>query len=219
MGDRASAYEDMAARWFDLRSRGGTAVMLATRTRDVDALNEHARSLLLEAERLGRAEVIVGSRRFAASDDVIARRNDYGIGILNGTRASVTAVDPTSGMVHVRTDQDAHVAIPNRYLRDGHLDHGYAMTVHKAQGATFDHALVLADDAIDRERAYTSLSRGRTTNELYVVDAERSRDPHAPEIDPDLRDALAASLKRSSAETMAIDHAQSLEEPGLDLGI
>ncbi len=45
------------------------------------------------------------------------------------------------------------------YLRDyGHVDHGYAATVHKAQGMTVDRAHVLASGMLDRHGAYVALT-------------------------------------------------------------
>ena len=54
--------------------------------------------------------------------------------------------------------------------RDGEptLLHAYAITGHIAQGMTVDHALVLADEGINREWAYVALSRGRQSNRLYL---------------------------------------------------
>ena len=51
-----------------------------------------------------------------------------------------------------------------------HLDHGYAMTCHKAQGATVQTALLYGTGALTREAGYVALSRGRAANHLYVPD-------------------------------------------------
>ena len=46
------------------------------------------------------------------------------------------------------------------YLRDyGHVDHGYAATVHKAQKMTVDWEHVLASRMLDRHGAYVTLRR------------------------------------------------------------
>jgi hypothetical protein len=57
-------------------------------------------------------------------------------------------------------------------LEAGHLSYAYASTVHKAQGATVDRAFLLGSDQLYREAGYVGLSRGRLSNELFVVAAE-----------------------------------------------
>jgi hypothetical protein len=82
------------------------------------------------------------------------------------------------------------------------------MTIHKAQGLTADRCLVLADDTLSREAAYTALSRGRLENHLVVISFE---EPHRdighgpPGRAPDPTERLAAELSASRAKTMAID--------------
>ena len=51
---------------------------------------------------------------------------------------------------------------------DGHLDHGYATTIHKSQGLTVDRAFILATDSLTREAGYVAMSRARKGTDLYV---------------------------------------------------
>jgi ATP-dependent exoDNAse (exonuclease V) alpha subunit len=86
------------------------------------------------------------------------------------------------------------IELPATYLADGHLDHGYALTVHKAQGATYDVALLYGDEHLYAEAGYTALTRGRDRNQIYVL-ADETADPQA----------LVRSLARQAAEPAAID--------------
>ena len=53
-------------------------------------------------------------------------------------------------------------------LKDyAHLDHGYAATIHKAQGMTVDRAHVLATPGLDRHATYVALSRHRDSVQLH----------------------------------------------------
>src|SRR5581483_3313355 len=63
-----------------------------------------------------------------------------------------------------------HVPLPRGYIVDGHVDHAYATTIHKAQGASYSHALLLGDDRLYRQAGYTGLSRGKVRNDIYLVD-------------------------------------------------
>jgi len=83
----------------------------------------------------------------------------------------------------------------------GHLSHGYAITVHKAQGMTCDAAYLLGDDGLFNELGYTGLSRGRHENHLYAV---ASRDELGRAANDPLTD-VRRSLGISRAKTAAID--------------
>ena len=43
----------------------------------------------------------------------------------------------------------------------GHIAHGYAVTIHKNQGATVDRTYVLADALMNRNASYVALTRHR----------------------------------------------------------
>ncbi|MBA2768848.1 MAG: hypothetical protein H0U35_06915 [Sporichthyaceae bacterium] len=148
-------------------------VMLAVRRADVTDLNDTARARLLESGRLGPDAVTTGEsdiqREYRASDLVLVTANDHRLGLLNGTRAVVQAVDPRRQTLTLATDDDQQVIVPVEWAAR-HLDHGYAMTCHKAQGATVETALLYGAGALTREAGYVALSRGRAANHLYVPD-------------------------------------------------
>lgn len=204
-GDATTVYDHMAADWWTARTRGEDVIMLAGRRPQVDALNRRARCRLRDAGDLGNVEIEVGGRAFAVGDAVIAGRNDYRIGLLNGTRGVVTAIDDHKRRLTVHTGEGRTVEVPHRYLAAGHLAHGYATTVHKAQGATLDVSLLLIDDQSYREAAYTGLSRGRLANRVYVItDDTNAIEAHG--VRPEAADELATlrhAIRRSGAQELA----------------
>lgn len=104
------------------------------------------------------------------------------------------------------TSERHRLVVPFAYAAAGSLTHGYATTIHKAQGATVDRCFVLADETLTREHAYTALSRGRHTNELFVVHTERRTDErHATELEPEPLDVIRHAIGRTAGKTMAID--------------
>ena len=136
---------------------------------------------------------------------MVALRPDRRLGLLNGTRATVTGLDLEGRSVSVLTQSGQALEIPSSYLDEGHLGWGYATTLHKGQGSTVDRAFVLGGDGLYREAGYTGLSRGRASNDIYLVEGGSFEvDSHAPEISR--RDAVAdlsASLSRSRAHELA----------------
>lgn len=118
-------------------------------------------------------------REFAAGDRIVFGRNvnkpskqdAMGGEVRNGYTGSVEAISKGRG----RTDARLVVRLDDGTLREfdtkdyGHLDHAYALTVHKSQGSTYDTCRVLADagDFGAREAGYVAVSRARGETHIY----------------------------------------------------
>ncbi len=192
--------------WWAARAAGGDALMLATRNPDVDDLNQRARRCLILERQLGADDLVVNGRGFAIGDEILTTRNDYRVGVLNGTRGVITDIDHGQGELRINADGRDFV-LPRSYLAAGHVTHAYAVTFHKAQGMTTREAFILTDETVDRERAYTGLSRGTDSNRLYIADApdERAEERHAHEQANDAVARARRSLRRTLAQSMTID--------------
>jgi hypothetical protein len=195
--------------WQQLADRDGPAsvVMIARTRQQVDHLNRAARQRRIATGHITGPQVATPAGvRFAAGDRVVCLRNDRRLDVDNGTRATIVAVGPDRAL-DIRPDGHGYdVTLPASYLADGHLAHGYAITGHKAQGLTVDHALVVADETIDGEWGYVAMSRGRHTNHLYLPDTDRADSRrHAPEPAEDPTVGLARRLRISRADTPLVD--------------
>lgn len=180
----------------DGRTPGEVGMMLAARRVDVDDLNARARRTLLTAGRLTGPPVTAAERDFAVGDRVLCSRNDRHLSVFNGDLGTVTTVNHDERTLTVELDRgDQCVELPARYLDAGHLNHAYAMTAHKAQGATVEKAWVLGSDACYREWAYVALSRARAGTHLYLVG------------DPDATShGFTAALQTNRGQRLAIEH-------------
>lgn len=187
-------------------------VVLALRRDDVADLNRFARERMMEQHRLGAEALVACDREFRVGDRVVCLRNRRALDLLNGLRGEVIALDAEARSITIRVSDGSQRRVPASYLTGGHLDHGYAMTIHKAQGHTADEALVLATDDLHQEAGYTALSRARLSTRVYVVADGFADDPsvdlsHSVE----RRDAgadglpLHRSLGRSHRAQLAID--------------
>ena len=101
------------------------------------------------------------------------------------------------------------------------LDYGYALTFSSAQGATVDHAYVLADDRPALETIYPSLTRHRDRLDVYVnsepirmtVAERRPEYEHQRDAtDDDVLDHLASLWSRSDPKKAALDFILSPED-------
>jgi hypothetical protein len=193
----------------------GEAAMIAARRDDVADLNGRARELMRASGQLGSEALWVSDRQFAVGDHIVTLKNARHLGVVNGTRATVTRVYPDAHALAIHTHDGRDIALPRAYLESKtqlggrSLDHGYAITGHKAQGMTTGKAFVLGTDDLYREWGYVAMSRGSLENHLYVVaPRERDRDEYAPtQKQRDSLETLIGSLEYSQAQTAALDMA------------
>jgi Ti-type conjugative transfer relaxase TraA len=198
--------------WWASRQRGEASVMLALRRSDVTDLNQRARALMTTSGALSGADLIVDGRPFRVGDDVVCLKNDRHLDVANGTRGTITSLDPDARMLTLTRLDGRELTLPTSYLdartqRDGPtIDHGYALTTHKAQGMTTGTAFVLGGDDLYREAGYVALSRGRRENHLYLVAPDdEPADHHRAQPVPTPMTAATRALARSGAQTMASD--------------
>jgi len=200
----ANAHDARAALVNDWSRADGEAVMIAARRADVRDLNDRARQLLQDQGHLSKDELEIGGRAFAQGDRVVGTRNDRHRGILNGQRGTVRDIDHDHQSVKVELDSGREITLDSGYLGDGHLDHAYALTAHRAQGATVDKSFVLCSEDLYREIGYTALSRHRDEARFYIARADIAVDRDIPIPDPVVF-GLEQLLERSGAKQLALD--------------
>ncbi|HEV2811112.1 MAG TPA: MobF family relaxase [Acidimicrobiales bacterium] len=202
--DNADLLRDgLVGDWYAARAEGDDVLMVAARRSSVADLNHRARELLAARGELGETVLESSGVSFAVGDEVLALRNDYRLGLINGSRGVVSSASDEA--LTVKLANARVVEVPIDYVEAGNITHGYAATVHKSQGVTCDRLFVLGDDTFTIETAYTSLTRGRLSNQLYLTASEHDMGHgRAAELDP--LASFSAALHRSGAKTAAIDH-------------
>src|ERR1019366_6406021 len=96
-----------------------------------------------------------GARSFAPGDRLLFRENSRDLGVKNGMLGTVERAEAAGLAATGLADYAA-------------VDHGYATTIHKAQGATVDRAYVLASGTMDRHLTYVAMTRHRDEVQLYA---------------------------------------------------
>ena len=182
-------------------------LMLAYTRDDVRRLNELARAIRQERGELGHTEKIateLGTREFAVGDRLYFLRNEYSLGVKNGSLGTIEAL--AGGVLQVRLDRTgASVSVDSRFYRD--LDHGYAATVYKAQGATVDRAYVLATRHFDRHSTYVALSRHREAATLFYAQEDFAPQLSWKRMSPDeIHGAMTDALSRTRPKHLAHDY-------------
>jgi Ti-type conjugative transfer relaxase TraA len=195
---REQARGDLIDRWDRdrLASPDRSRIILTHTNDEVRALNEAARERMRAAGDWGdevRVTVERGARNFATGDRVMFLQNERGLGVKNGTLGTIEQVSSQS--MAVRTDDGRSVQFD---LKDyNKIDHGFAATIHKAQGMTVDRTHLLATPGMDAHGSYVALSRHRDGLDLHY-----GRDDFVNS------DRLTRTLSRDRAKDMASDYEQ-----------
>ena len=95
-------------------------------------------------------------------------KNNRELGVKNGTLGTVEAAEADRLTVLLDSDKTGRERITVEAHTYAAVDHGYAVTIHKSQGATVDRAFVLASGGMDRHLTYVAMTRHREQAALYA---------------------------------------------------
>ncbi|MFB2607629.1 Ti-type conjugative transfer relaxase TraA, partial [Rhizobium phaseoli] len=155
---------------------------LAHTNADVKRLNEALREVMKAEQALSDSRTFQtarGAREFAVGDRIIFLENARFLEprarhsgpqyVKNGMLGTVVATGDKRGdpLMSVLLDNGRNVVFSEDSYRN--VDHGYASTIHKSQGATVDRTFVLATGMMDRHLTYVSMTRHRDRADLYAV--------------------------------------------------
>ncbi len=179
--------------------RGDELTVLAHTNDDVKVLNRSIRDVLSTDGLLSDGRPFLterGMREFAVGDRIIFLENARFVApqaknltvqhVKNGMLGTVcsTAAGSGTALLMVRLDNGRDIVFAEDTYRN--VDHGYAATIHKSQGSTFNRAFVLATGMMDQHLTYVAMTRHRDRADLYVAaeDFQRRRErDRAPRAD------------------------------------
>lgn len=179
-GDLDTMIDTIHQAWTTNRAAGLTSLMIAADTATVTALNQRARTELVDAGAVTATGVALHDGTTAGVGDlIVTRRNhrhlsDGHTWVKNGDRWTITRHHDDGALTVRRADGDGQphgnmVELPARYVA-ADVELGYATTIHRAQGTSVDTAHVLIDpDRASREQTYVAMTRGRTANHAYFI--------------------------------------------------
>lgn len=218
----------------------GTRVAMAHRRVDVRALNAAIRSELQDRHQLGRSHGLSdgeeggeltfqtndGKRDFAPGDRIVFLENSRELGVKNGMLGTVEHVEAGRIIAQLDGRSGDSVSIPTDSYQA--IDHGYATTIHKNQGATVDRAYVLASGTMDRHLTYVAMTRHRDGAQLYAAQDEFTNagclvdHGAAPyEHNPEARASYFVTLKNDKGDqrtVWGIDLKRALQEASPAIG-
>jgi Ti-type conjugative transfer relaxase TraA len=184
----------------------GSRIVLAHRRADVRELNGAIRAARQEGgELLGERSYATndGERRFAPGDRVLFLENNRDLGVKNGMLGTVQEAEEGRLVARLDTARGPGLGreISASTVDYAAIDHGYATTIHKSQGATVDRAYVLSSGGMDRHLTYVAMTRHREAATLYA-----GRDEFG-----DLQ-GLSERLGRAGLKETTLDYARDFAE-------
>jgi exodeoxyribonuclease V alpha subunit len=112
----------------------------------------------------GKAEAVRGDRTLRVGDKVIQRVNNYRLEVFNGDMGVIEEIDLEDQMIAVRF---ADRVVEYDFADSLELSHGFAVTIHKAQGSEYPAVVIPLHTQhylmLSRNLLYTALTRAKKT--------------------------------------------------------
>jgi Ti-type conjugative transfer relaxase TraA len=195
------------------RDEGKSVLLIAATRNEVRQLNAEVR-----AELVRRGEVVAegvlaktanGYREFGEGDQIVfgqkqcfGERGDDAKTVINGSTGKVVSAREygSAGIaeLQVRLAKGGEI-IAVRLEPDIKLDHAYATTVHKSQGATVDQVHVVVGGRAGQGWSYVAGSRHRNEVHFYSSSEHYSRPEQGKEAVTDLAKQMSASQAKDVA--------------------
>lgn len=191
--DRRHAVEQLVSDWAAAGGAGEPlkhAIFVATNV-DRAAVNDACQRERLLADWAGASKPIsirtketragksvIVKEDFHVGDPVLCLKRSKAFGLENGTLGAIVDIDRKNELLTLEIaagDSHRRVVVPITLYP--HLTRGYAITAHKGQGQTVDHAYVLLGGTMQaRELTYVQISRARESTRLYATAVDAGRD-------------------------------------------
>jgi conjugative relaxase-like TrwC/TraI family protein len=224
-GDHDDMLDAAYHAWQNDTAAGRSSILIAETSETVTALNQRTR-----ADRILAGQVEVGGVALpdgtvaGRGDTIVTRENDRrlstGMGWVKNGDAWTVIESHEDGSLTVQRPgsrgRRGRVVLPAGYVAE-HVELGYAITAHRAQGATVDTAhLVVHSSSMTREAFYVAMTRGRLSNVAYVATNEDHLEEHqhTPGYEDEVtaRTILYGVLQHEGAEQSAHETIEAEQE-------
>lgn len=148
-----------------------TQIMIAFTNEEVKQLNLHARDLMGELGLLDgddhEVNTYSGKLKVAEHEKILFLRNNYDLGVMNGMLGEISAIKQNEISVVINQGRENQQEVTFNVDEYNYFTYGYAATIHKLQGATFDNTQVLTSKYFNRNLANVAFTRHRHEMNIY----------------------------------------------------
>ena len=147
-------------------------LMLASTRNEVSQLNAIARTKLQEIGIIEKEEVTIqtemGKLHLSLGDRLLFTKNNKILNVKNGNLGILKDIEHFEDQVMMTIELDGGITVQISSDEYNHLQHGYAITTHKSQGATVQHTHVLTGSSMtDLQSTYVNLTRHKQSAHIY----------------------------------------------------
>lgn len=201
--------------WRTDQAAGKKTVLIAGTLDTVSELNTRARTDRILAGEVALDGVKLHDGNEASRGDlIITRENDRRLSlgrgwVKNGDRWEVARANNDGSLTVRRAGSKwrTTITLPAAYVAQ-HVELGYAVTAHRAQGSTVDtaHAIVHSPE-VTRESLYVAMTRGKESSRVYVATDQHHLEEHQQrkDLQNTARSILYGILQHPGAELSAHD--------------
>lgn len=179
--------KNMSNKFFEHFELGNTnsSVMIASTNNSVNELNNLARNKLIAEGKLdpvanGRIKLLAKNgqeetlefKEFTVGDHVVFLKNDKKRedAIFNGHIGHVISLSPANNTMTIQLQNGSERTIG--YKEYQYINHAYAITTHKSQGATFDNVQAEWGSFQDQHSSYVALTRQKNELDVFVSEQQ-----------------------------------------------
>lgn len=205
-------------------SKISSSLMIANTHEEIKVLNQEARSALIEngmlsknlsveSEVSDKKGISLGNRTLTEGERIIFKKNDKKLGIMNGDLGTITRIDvPLSGGYKISANKENGSKVVFNTKEYNTLDHGYAITTHASQGATIDHASILAGGGVqDFHSTYVQFSRVKKEIDVSVSKGELTANMMDIQPTENMKSLATALAEKNNLEDPSTDNCTFIE--------
>ena len=219
------AQDKAVANFLKDRDEGKISLLIAATRAEVSHLNQKVRAELQASGSVSREQMACptsqGYRNFSEGDRVVfGQKHNFG----GRGNESKTVINGSTGTVSQAFEDDGKPTLTVTLDKSGQtvkvdltefskIDHGYATTAHKSQGATVDKVHAVIGEQTGKEWSYVAASRNRESVQIYTTaDHYQRAEKGIEKVISDLEKGMA----KSQAKDFAIDYKAAEKEPDFE---
>lgn len=195
--DRTQAKKELIAAWKGegIKAPKENLILAATRA-EVRSLNKSAQYERSKAGLLGESSVSVEGEGLREGDRIVIGKNSRVLSVRNGDLGTVKEIDGKSVKIELDSGKSTRINVTDF----NHIALGYAVTTHKAQGATAENVFVLGGGPMtDKHMAVVQVSRARGETKVFIEKDEAGG-----------LTQIAREMSRSQKKELAIEQKQAI---------